>query len=59
MLDWIEQQFRELGKGKESPDLALYLVSALQRASLLTHAFKKPDLIVREAGLLKEWVYVL
>jgi AcrR family transcriptional regulator len=41
------------------PDLALYLVSVLQGASLQTHAFKKPDLIAREAELLKEWVNAL
>ncbi len=59
MLSWTEQQFRELGKGKESPDLALHLVSVLQGASLLTHTFRQPDLIAREATRLKEWVNAL
>ncbi|HSW53308.1 MAG TPA: TetR/AcrR family transcriptional regulator [Sulfuricaulis sp.] len=56
MLSWTEQQFRLLGKDKESPDLALHLVSVLQGASLLTHTFRQPDLIAREADRLREWI---
>ncbi len=59
MLSWTEQQFRLLGKEKESPDLALHLVSVLQGASLLTHTFRQPDLIARETARLKEWVNAL
>jgi hypothetical protein len=56
ILSWTEQQFRQLGKEKESPDLALHLVSALQGASLLTHTFHQPDLIARETHRLKKWI---
>lgn len=56
LLSWTEQQFRELGKGKEAPDLALHLVSVLQGASLLTHTFRQPDLIARETARLKNWI---
>lgn len=56
LLSWAEQQFRLLGKGKESADLALHLVSAVQGASLLTHTFHEPKLIVRETNRLKKWV---
>lgn len=56
MLTWTEQQFRLLGKGGESSDLALHLVSVLQGASLLTHAFNQPDLVARETARLKEWI---
>jgi len=59
ILSWSEQQFRLLGKGQESADLALHLVSVLQGASLLTHTFHQPDLIVRETARLKEWVEAL
>ena len=59
LLSWTEQQFHLLGKEKESPDLALHLVSALQGASLLTHTFRQPDLIARETVRLKEWVNAL
>jgi AcrR family transcriptional regulator len=56
ILSWTEQQFRLLGKDKESADLALHLVSVLQGASLLTHTFNKPDLVLRETDRLKKWI---
>lgn len=56
ILSWSEQQFRLLGKGAESADLALHLLSVLQGVSLLTHAFNQPDLVVRETTRLKKWV---
>lgn len=56
ILTWAEQQFQLLGKGRESSDLALHLVSVLQGASLLTHTFNQPDLVVRETARLREWV---
>ncbi len=56
ILGWTEQQFRELGKGKESADLALHLVTVLQGASLLTHTFNQPDLVLRETAWLKKWI---
>ena len=56
ILSWSEQQFRLLGKGAESADLALHLLSVLQGASLLTHAFNQPELVVRETKRLKKWV---
>lgn len=59
LLSWAEQQFRLLGKDKESADLALHLISALQGASLLTHTFRQPELIVRETARLREWVNAL
>lgn len=59
ILTWSEQQFRLLGKGAESADLALQLLSALQGASLLTHTFHQPDLIVRETTRLKAWMETL
>lgn len=59
MLQWSEQQFRLLGKGDESADLALHLLSVLQGVSLLTHAFNKPELVVRETERLKQWLETL
>lgn len=56
ILSWTEQQFRLLGREKESSDLALHLVSALQGASLLTHTFRQPELIARETDWLKKWI---
>lgn len=59
ILSWAEQQFRLLGKGQESADLALHLLSVLQGASLLTHAFNQPGLIVRATAQLEQWLDTL
>jgi len=59
LLGWLEAQFRLLGMGKASSDHALHLVSALQGASLLTHAFNDPTLMTREATRLKQWIKAL
>ncbi len=56
LLIWIEAQFRTLGKGDESPDLAVHLLSALQGATLLTHAFHNTRYVEREADRLKTWI---
>src|SRR5579863_1419681 len=55
-LAWIEMQFRELGKGKESAGLAVHLLSSLQGVSLLAHSLGNPELVVLEASRLKEWI---
>lgn len=56
ILNWSEEQFRQMGKKGQAFDLALHLVSALQGASLLTHTFNRPELITRETARLKAWV---
>jgi TetR/AcrR family transcriptional repressor of nem operon len=56
VLAWIEAQFRLIGKGPESRELAVHLLSAIQGASLLTHTFHTSGYIVREAERLKAWV---
>lgn len=56
ILGWAERQFRELGKGSESADLALHLVTVLQGVSLLTHTFNKPELVFRETTRLRKWI---
>lgn len=58
-LDWMEKQFRELGKGAESRGLAVHLLSATQGVSVLAHTFNDPGLIEMEAARLKEWIHGL
>jgi AcrR family transcriptional regulator len=58
-LAWLEKQFQELGKGEESRDLAVYLMSVLEGATLLSHSFNDPDYIVRQCERLKEWIAAL
>lgn len=55
-LAWLEKQFQELGKGDESRDLAVYLMSVLEGATLLSHSFNDPDYIVRQSNRLKTWI---
>jgi TetR/AcrR family transcriptional regulator, transcriptional repressor for nem operon len=55
-LRWLEAQFRLLGKGAESRDLAFHLVSAIQGASLLASTFHDTRQITRECNRLKDWV---
>jgi TetR/AcrR family transcriptional repressor of nem operon len=55
-IDWLAEQFRELGKRRESRDLAVHVLSALEGASLLTHAFHDTSYATREADRLKRWL---
>jgi AcrR family transcriptional regulator len=59
LLDWIETQFRALGKGAESRVLAVHLLSALEGVSLLAHSFHDPDLVIQETSRLDEWIRTL
>jgi AcrR family transcriptional regulator len=59
LLAWLESQFRELGKGKESRDLAAHLLSAVEGASLLALAFHDPRYVARESAHLKQWLRTL
>ena len=59
LLEWLEAQFRLMGKAQESADHALHLLSALEGASLLTNTFKDPQLMLRETARLKKWLDAL
>jgi AcrR family transcriptional regulator len=56
LLDWLATQFRALGKGEESRDLAVHLLSAVEGATLLTQSFHTPEYIEREAEQLTQWI---
>lgn len=56
LLTWLTAQFRALGRGDESTDLAIHLLSAVEGAALLTQSFRTPDYFVREAQRLKDWL---
>jgi len=55
-LSWSEAQFRALGQGEKSSDLALNLISAIQGMYLLTHTFKDPKMAIRQAKSIQEWL---
>jgi len=56
LLRWIEAQFRLLGKGAKSAELAGHLLSAIQGVSLLALAFHDAKLVERESRYLQRWV---
>jgi len=56
LVAWIEIQFRQLGKARESRDLAAHLLSAVEGAALLTQTFHDPNYMARESAYLKRWI---
>jgi AcrR family transcriptional regulator len=58
-MDWLEAQFRALGKGGESAALALHLQAAMQGVSLLAQSYRNPELVEIEARHLKAWIDAL
>lgn len=56
VLGWCEKQFFALGHAKNSSRLALNLVSNVQGMYLLTHTFKDPQIAVRQARFLQEYL---
>jgi TetR/AcrR family transcriptional repressor of nem operon len=58
-LEWMEEQFRAIGKGNSSRGLAVHLLSATQGVSLLAHTFRDPAMITSEAARLKQWIRAL
>ncbi len=56
LLSWSESQFRSLGFGEKSNDLALHLISSIQGMHLLTHTFKDPKLATRQAKMIQDWL---
>ena len=56
LLKWLEAQFKQMGQGAESRDLAFHLVSALQGAKLLANSFRSTREVTRECKRLQKWV---
>lgn len=55
-INWAEIQFRAMGIGDKSADYALHLISSVQGIFLLTHTFKDPKLVSRQAIAVQEWL---
>lgn len=55
-LEWVEAQFKTMGKGEQSTVLAKYLIGSLQGVSLLTLTFKDPNLLKRQSKILEKWL---
>ncbi len=55
LTDWVEQQFRSMGRS-DARDLAIALVASYQGIALLTNTFRDPELMVREGRRLERWI---
>jgi TetR/AcrR family transcriptional regulator, transcriptional repressor for nem operon len=55
VVDWIELQFRELGR-RGARDFAFDLLARVQGAALLAQSFRDPDVLVREARRIDRWI---
>jgi AcrR family transcriptional regulator len=58
LLDWIEQQFRAMGR-RDAHDLALELVVAYQGSAVLTNALGQPEVMANQARRLERWINAL
>jgi len=54
-IDWVEQQFRSMGRN-DARDLAVALAASYQGISLLTNSLRDPNLMAREARRLDRWI---
>jgi TetR/AcrR family transcriptional regulator, transcriptional repressor for nem operon len=55
ILDWIERQFRELGR-RDAPALAVTMLASIQGAALLANTLRDEDLFRREIRRIRRWV---
>jgi TetR/AcrR family transcriptional regulator, transcriptional repressor for nem operon len=58
LLDWVEEQFRQLGQ-PDPADLAITLLAGYQGMSLLANALRDPDIMTREGDRLTQWLDTL
>jgi AcrR family transcriptional regulator len=55
LLDWIERQFRELGR-RDAPALAVALLGSIQGAALLSNTLRDEELFRREIRRIRRWI---
>ncbi|MFC9994274.1 TetR/AcrR family transcriptional regulator [Nocardia sp. NPDC127526] len=55
LLDWIETQFRTMGRD-DARELAVALLAAYQGISLLTNTFRDPAMMEAEGRRLERWI---
>ena len=54
-IEWAERQLRAMGR-RDARELAVALIASYQGISLLTNAFRDPELMAREGRRLERWV---
>jgi AcrR family transcriptional regulator len=55
ILDWAENQFREMGR-RDARDLAIAFFAGVQGAALLTNALQDPDIMTSQVRQLERWI---
>jgi AcrR family transcriptional regulator len=55
ILDWAEDQFRQLGR-RDARELAINLFSGVQGGALLANAFRDPDIMTGQVRHLERWI---
>jgi TetR/AcrR family transcriptional regulator, transcriptional repressor for nem operon len=55
ILDWVENQFRQLGR-RDARELAVAFFAGIQGAALLAKAFRDPDIMTSQARHLERWI---
>ena len=58
IIDWTEEQFRELGR-RDARDLALALFAGIQGAALLANTFRDPTILTRQSRHLERSIDLL
>jgi len=55
ILEWMERQFRELGR-RDAPALAVTMLAGIQGAALLAHALRDEPLFQAEIRRIRRWI---
>ena len=53
--DWMEQQFKEMGR-RDARELAVALLASYEGIALLANTFRDPELMIREGRRLERWI---
>ncbi|HEC19066.1 MAG TPA: TetR/AcrR family transcriptional regulator [Gammaproteobacteria bacterium] len=53
---WLEAQFRQLGRGRQARHLALHLLAWAQGVATITNAYSDPAFLRREAKQITAWL---
>lgn len=55
LIDWAEHQFQQLTRS-DPRELAVFLISEVQGAALLTNTLRDPDIIATQVRRLEKWL---
>jgi len=56
IIDWAEAQFQELGRGRESRELAVDLLAAYEGSALLANTMRDPKVLSAACRRIDRWI---